>query len=138
MLSKKIIHHTDLPSLIELDEFIKSNINGVKTFRYFSKRPYTVIKNHIYTCLYYIHDVCVGYGHLDYEDEKTWLGIMVSDNEIGKKIGDQIMDDLIHNSKEDIHLSVDISNNSAVYLYKKKGFEILEKKINYYIMKFKK
>ena len=48
------------------------------------------------------------------------------------------MDDLINNSKEDIHLSVDISNNSAVYLYKKKGFEILEKKINYYIMKFKK
>jgi len=123
MLSKKLIQHTDLSSLIELDEFIKSNVNGIKTFRYYSKRPYTIIKNHIYTCLYYIDNICVGY---------------VSDNEVGKKIGDQIMDDLINNSKEDIHLSVDISNNSAVYLYKKKGFEILEKKINYYIMKFKK
>jgi len=138
MLSKKIIHHTDCSSLLELDEFIKSNINGIKTFRYFSKRPYTIIKNHKYTCLYYIDNVYVGYGHLDYEDEKTWLGIMVSDNEIGKKIGDQIMDDLIFNSENDIYLSVDINNNSAVYLYMKKGFEIIEKKINYYIMKLKK
>jgi len=138
MLSKKTLQHTDLPSLIELDEFIKSNINGVKTFRYYTKRPYTIIKNHIYTCLYYLDNICVGYGHLDSEDEKTWLGIIVSDNEVGKKIGDQIMDDLILNSKNDIHLSVDISNNSAVYLYKKKGFEIIEKKINYYIMKLKK
>ena len=138
MLSKKLIQHTDLSSLIELDEFIKSNTNGVKTFRYFSKRPYTIIKNHIYTCLYYLDNVCVGYGHLDCEDEKTWLGIMVSDNEIGKKIGDQIMDDLINNSKKNIYLSVDISNNSAVYLYMKKGFEIIEKKINYYIMKLNK
>jgi GNAT superfamily N-acetyltransferase len=138
MLSKKIIKHTDLLSIIELDEFIKSNINGVKTFRYFSKRPYTIIKNHIYTCLYYINNVCVGYGHLDYENEKTWLGIMVSDSEIGKKIGDQIMDDLISNSENNIYLSVDISNNSAVYLYMKKGFEITEKKINFYIMKLKK
>ena len=138
MLSKKLIQHTDFPSLIELDEFIKSNINGIKTFRYYSKRPYTIIKNHIYTCLYYIDNICVGYGHLDFENEKTWLGIIVSDNEVGKKIGDQIMDDLILNSKNDIHLSVDINNNSAVYLYKKIGFEIMEKKINYYIMKFKK
>ena len=138
MLSKKLIQHTDFPSLFELDEFIKSNINGIKTFRYYSKRPYTIIKNHIYTCLYYIDNICVGYGHLDFESEKTWLGIIVSDNEVGKKIGDQIMDDLILNSKNDIHLSVDINNNSAVYLYKKKGFEIMEKKINYYIMKLKK
>jgi ribosomal protein S18 acetylase RimI-like enzyme len=138
MLSKKLIQHTDLSSLIELDEFIKSNVNGIKTFRYYSKRPYTIIKNHIYTCLYYIDNICVGYGHLDFEDGQIWLGIIVSDNEVGKKIGDQIMDDLIHNSKEDIHLSVDISNNSAVYLYMKKGFEIIENKINYYIMKLNK
>jgi ribosomal protein S18 acetylase RimI-like enzyme len=63
---------------------------------------------------------------------------MVSDNEIGKKIGDQIMDELISNSENEIYLSVDINNNSAVYLYMKKGFEIIEKKINYYIMKLKK
>jgi ribosomal protein S18 acetylase RimI-like enzyme len=63
---------------------------------------------------------------------------MVSDNEIGKKIGDQIMDDLMSNSENDIYLSVDINNNSAVYLYMKKEFEIIEKKINYYIMKLKK
>jgi ribosomal protein S18 acetylase RimI-like enzyme len=48
------------------------------------------------------------------------------------------MDDLISNSENNIYLSVDISNNSAVYLYMKKGFEITEKKINFYIMKLKK
>jgi ribosomal protein S18 acetylase RimI-like enzyme len=48
------------------------------------------------------------------------------------------MDDLMSNSENDIYLSVDINNNSAVYLYMKKGFEIIEKKINYYIMKLKK
>ena len=59
MLSKKLIQHTDLSSLIELDEFIKSNVIGIKTFRYYSKRPYTIIKNHIYTCLYYIDNMII-------------------------------------------------------------------------------
>lgn len=138
MLSKKIIKHTDLQSLIELDEFIKFNVEGCKTFRYFSKRPYSYIKKHIYTCLYYIDDVCVGYGHLDSEDGKTWLGIIVSDTKTGKKIGGEIMDDLISQSNEDIHLTVDTNNNTAIFLYKKKGFEIVENKINYYLMKLKK
>ena len=45
---------------VGIHEFIKSNVNGIKTFRYYSKRPYTIIKNHIYTCLYYIDNICVG------------------------------------------------------------------------------
>ena len=48
------------------------------------------------------------------------------------------MDDLIFKSKEDIYLTVDTNNDLAVHLYKKKGFEILENKINYYLMKLKK
>jgi hypothetical protein len=138
MLIKKIIHHTDCSSLLEIDEFIKKNINGVKTFRYYSKKPYNIIKNHIYTCLYYIDNICVGYGHLDYEDNKIWLGIMVSDSQIGNKIGDKIMDDLLLNSNTDVYLSVDFDNKYAISLYEKKQFKIVENKINHHIMKLKK
>ena len=138
MLNKKKITHTDYLLLIELDEFIKNNINGVKTFRYFLKRPYKTIKNHVYTCLYYIDNNCVGYGHLDYEDEKIWLGIMVSDNEVGKQIGNQIMDDLIQQTTDIIYLSVDINNDRGLKLYNKKGFEVITKTEDHYIMKLNK
>jgi ribosomal protein S18 acetylase RimI-like enzyme len=138
MITKKVFQNYDLVSFIEIEEFIKSNIDGNKSFRYYSKRPYTIIKNHLYTCLYYIDNLCVGYGHLDYENGKIWLGIMVSDNHKGKKIGDKIMDDLITNSSDDIYLSVDIKNQSALNLYIKKGFKIVEENINYYLMELKK
>jgi hypothetical protein len=138
MLSKKIIHYEDCSSLLELDEFIKKNTNGVKTFRYYTKRPYNIIKNHSYTRLYYIDNICVGYGHLDCEDNKTWLGIMVSDTQIGNKIGDQIMDDLLLNTDNEIYLSVDSDNKKAIHLYEKKQFQIIENKINHNIMKLKK
>lgn len=138
IILKKLITAEDDQSLIDLKKFIVSNICGTQTFRYFDKRPYSIVKNHLYTCLYYLGEVCVGYGHLDFEDEKTWLGIIVADNQIGKNIGDQIMNDLISNSKHDIYLSVDINNNSAICLYQKKGFEIIENTINHYIMKLRK
>jgi GNAT superfamily N-acetyltransferase len=138
MLTKKKITPTDYLSLVEIDEFIKNNLNGVKTFRYFLKRPYTVIKNHIYTCLYYIGSNCVGYGHLDYENGKIWLGIMVSDNEVGKQIGTQIMDDLIQQTTDIIYLSVDINNERGLKLYNKKGFEVIKKTEDHYVMKLDK
>jgi GNAT superfamily N-acetyltransferase len=135
MLNKKQIIFLDDFSLKELDNFIKKNINGVKTFRYFSKRSYTVINNHVFTCLYYIGNICVGYGHLDYEDNKVWLGIMVSDNEVGKGIGSQIIDDLIQRATDIIYLSVDIDNKRGLNLYHKKGFEVITETDNQYIMK---
>jgi len=138
MLNKKQITHTDYLLLIELDEFIKKNFEGEKTFRYFSKRPYTVIKHHIYTCLYYIENICVGYGHLDYEDEKIWLGIMVSDKEVGKGIGSQIIDDIIQQTTDVIYLSVDINNERGLKLYYKKGFKVVTKTDYYYVMKLNK
>lgn len=135
---KKIFQHNSSTFFEELDKFIKSNPIGTKNFRYFSSRPYAIIENHIYTCLYYIHNICVGYGHLDLEKNKTWLGIIVSDSKVNEKLGNQIMDDLIHNSKNDIHLSVDIDNIRAIKLYEKKGFKIMDQKNTYYLMKLKK
>jgi ribosomal protein S18 acetylase RimI-like enzyme len=137
-LTKKIVNHKDYSLLIDLDEFIKNNTIGTKKFRYFSKRPYKVIENHIYTCLYYDGDKCVGYGHLDTEDDIVWLGILVGDMETGKKIGSRIMDDLILNSDSDILLSVDIDNDVAISVYEKKEFHIIETLPTYHIMKLNK
>jgi ribosomal protein S18 acetylase RimI-like enzyme len=75
---------------------------------------------------------------LDYEDEKIWLGIMVSDNEVGKQIGNQIMDDLIQQTTDIIYLSVDINNERGLKLYNKKGFEVITKTEDHYIMKLNK
>ena len=97
-----------------------------------------MIRNHIYTCLYYLDDECVGYGHLDKEDDKIWLGILVSDSKKGKKIGDEIMDDLISKTNSDISLSVDIDNLPAYKLYEKKGFVTISRNIYYKTMKLTK
>jgi ribosomal protein S18 acetylase RimI-like enzyme len=63
---------------------------------------------------------------------------MVSDSQIGNKIGDKIMDDLLLNSNTDVYLSVDFVNKYAISLYEKKQFKIVENKINHHIMKLKK
>jgi len=123
--------------LIILDEFIKKNPNALKTFRYFTNRPYSIIKNQI-VCNLYSNDIeYLGYGHLEKENNKIWLGIMVSDTQVGKKYGNQIMDDLISQSDEDIYLSVDKNNLPAIKLYKNKNFEIIDNKENNFIMKLK-
>jgi hypothetical protein len=114
-----------------LKEFIGNNKND--NFRYYDNREFECIKNHISTNLYYEGDICVGYGHLDFED-KLWLGILVDSNYKGKGYGDLILDDLISKSKIDIHLTVDKDNLIAKALYLKKNFEILEEKENHFLM----
>ena len=138
MLQKKKISYADKESLIELDHFIKSNVVGTKHFRYFNKRPYTVINNHLYTSLYYNNNHLIGYGHLDEEDEKLYVGIMVSDNEVGKNYGNEIMLDLIKNSNRRLYCSVDILNERSLNLINKNGFTLVETKETYYIMVLEK
>jgi ribosomal protein S18 acetylase RimI-like enzyme len=131
----KKISFTSLDDLILLEEFIKNNPKGQIKFRYFENRKYDVIKNHLYTALYYLNEEIVGYGHLDFEHEKTWLGIMVSDNFTSKGIGKFIIDDLINHSNGDIYLSVDSDNTNAIHLYKKKNFNIISSNNKHHIMK---
>lgn len=114
-----------------LKEFIGNNKNN--NFRYYDNRDFDCIENHISTNLYYEDDVCVGYGHLDFE-EKVWLGVLVNSNYKGKGYGNLILDDLISKSKIDIHLTVDKDNSIAKNLYLKKNFEILEEKENHFLM----
>jgi hypothetical protein len=121
----------DYRNLNLLKEFIENNKNN--NFRYYDNRDFDCIKNHISTNLYYEDDVCVGYGHLDFE-EKVWLGILVNSKYKEKGYGSLIMNDLISKSKIDIHLTVDKDNLIAKNLYLKKNFEILEEKENHFLM----
>lgn len=123
----------NLSNLDKLDKFLKQNPIGTNSFRYYNKRNYDVISNHLKTKLYFIDTKCIGYGHIDFEN-KLWLGIIVSDTEHGKKYGDFIMDDLLADIKEDVYLTVDKNNIKAFELYKKKNFKIIEEKYNHYLM----
>jgi hypothetical protein len=99
-----------------LNKFLSENKSATKTFRYFNKREYDVINNHIYTALYFNNDNILGYGH------------------IGKKI----MTDLLKNYNGEITLSVDKKNIPAINLYKSKNFIKIEENNNIIIMKLKK
>ena len=118
-----------------LYEFIKEMGSSSKSFRYFSTRePRKVINNHVTTFLL-IDDVAVGYGHLDKEDDKVWLGICVSEKYQGKGYGKKIMNKLVDSYNGDIYLSVDDYNNVAISLYEAYGFKKVSHKNSKFFMK---
>ncbi|HWY35040.1 MAG TPA: GNAT family N-acetyltransferase [Nitrosopumilaceae archaeon] len=120
------------PNTGELSNFIQSAGNSLTSFRYFEKRPLEVILNHVCTYLLIEDRVAVTYGHLDKEDGIVWLGIATSEKEKGRGYGKIMMKALIDEAKNQgikkIRLSVDNVNESAIALYQKFGFILLEKK----------
>jgi RimJ/RimL family protein N-acetyltransferase len=97
-------------------------------FRYFDKRPFSVIKEHLVTLIGMDEDpkyegdpIC--YGHLNAEG---WLGICVSEFYRGEGLGKQMMSELIRHGKEkglkEIKLIVDTDNAVARAMYEKFGF----------------
>lgn len=124
-----------------LESFLKNAGNSLKTFRYFGKRALDVIQNHKYTILIINENkVPVGYGHLDLCDDIVWLGICVSEDQVGRGYGNLIMEDLLKKADSDgileITLQVDKENVSAIKLYTKFDFiKHTEKDGLYLIMK---
>lgn len=124
-----------------LINFLDSAGNSLDTFRYFGKRPLEIIENHMYTILILNeNEVPVAYGHLDPQGDILWLGICVSENQIGKGYGKRIMTDLTHKADSEgileLILQVDKTNVNAVSLYKKFNFfTTAEKNKSYLIMK---
>lgn len=115
----KILHH-----------FI-SNLGEAKlNFRYFDKREMSAIQNHLVTLLVMNDDIPIGYGHLDQENENTWLGISVNPDFQGKGIANTIMTELISDAKKNsikiIQLTVDKENITAQKLYEKFKFKKIE------------
>ena len=120
---KRILGPDDHPLL---DMFLATAGESLKTFRYFSKRTYDVLKNHRVTYVGLDGDVPVCYGHLDLDGEKTWLGVCVSWNQRGKGYGRVMMEALLDFAKESgvskIDLSVDSDNSIARRMYEKYSF----------------
>ena len=126
------------PKIENLKYFFNKNKKNTKYFRYFKKRSFDIIDNHILTLLLIDGDKTVGYGHLDLEDGITWLGIMVCDDCKSKGYGKIIMDKLITYRNNDIYLSVDNENIIAQKLYAQSGFVTIENNVNNKIMILKK
>ena len=109
-----------------ITDFLSRAGASLNSFRYFAKRPIEVINNHVCTLVFIKNNEPVCYGHLDKENDTVWLGVAVSENERGKGLGKKMMNDLIQIAKEknisSVHLTVDISNKSAIKLYENFGF----------------
>jgi GNAT superfamily N-acetyltransferase len=124
-------------SFEDIKNLVEVNVNLKKTFRYFDSRDQDCFKNHFYHFI--LNDPNpVGYGHLDYDCGKMWLGMCVFDSHIGKGYGKLILKDLLNNRKDNIlYLSVDKDNLKAINLYLQCGFKIYEQteKIFYCIHK---
>ena len=122
-----------------LQDFISNN-KLPNTFRYFNKRNIDVIKNHLITIILLDNELPVGYAHIDFDDNKYWFGICILENYQGMGNGKKMMEYIFNNEKikniENIYLTVDKVNISAINLYKKKNFNIIDEKDFYFIMMF--
>jgi GNAT superfamily N-acetyltransferase len=108
----------DIKTLVEANKSLKP------TFRYFDTRDKTCFDNHVFHFILNDSDP-IGYGHLDYDSDKIWLGMCVFDAFVGKGYGKIILEHLINNNKNNtIHLTVDKDNYKAVNLYLHHGFKI--------------
>jgi ribosomal protein S18 acetylase RimI-like enzyme len=123
----KTITHDDIDLL---QNFLDIAGSSLRSFRYFEKRPFTVLENHIVTCVLVDSDQVIGYGHLDQDGGKTWLGIAIAEKHQGKGYGKRIMNFLLSKANENkincIHLTVDADNINAKHLYEKMGFSVVK------------
>jgi ribosomal protein S18 acetylase RimI-like enzyme len=126
------------PSILEIKKFIDSNPNGLKKFRYFNKRGFDVIKNHLKTLLLVDNEKIVGYSHLDREGDDIWFGIMICDDCVGKGHGSFLIKETLSEFYGDVKLTVDKDNLPAINLYTKNNFKILEEHSDYFLMINKK
>ena len=130
-----MIRAIDAQNRVEIKRFLKNCKESLISFRYFNSRDLSAIDNHVLTVLYYNNENPIGYGHLDKENGKVWLGICLADDFRGVGIGKKIMSYMINLSKTDIYLSVDKENIAAINLYEMFGFHIERENIDSIFMK---
>jgi len=108
------------------DKIIKL-LGKQKHFRYFDSRDETVFNSQLYHVLLKDESSYVGYGHLDAEPNKLWLGMCVFDSHQSKGYGKMILNHLfnIQTPYSKINLTVDKENVAAVNLYISNGFRII-------------
>ena len=125
-----------------INQFLLNAGSSLKTFRYFEKRSLETIQNHLITYALVKEDQVIGYGHLEKEIDKVWLGIAIIESQLGKGFGFYLMNTLVDFARKlqikTLHLSVDKVNLGAIKLYEKVGFfKIDELNENSYLMKMK-
>lgn len=116
-----------------IQEFLNEAGDSLLTFRYFDSRPISILNNHVITFMAFDEGCPVGYGHLDKENDRVWLGVAVSERTrgmgIGKKIVVALLDYADTKAITKVCLTVDASNTNAIKLYENHGF-LLEKKLS--------
>ena len=137
----KIIKITYENGLKDLKAFFDIECgSSSKTFTYFNKRSYEVIKNHLVTNLLYVDDKPAGYSHLDRDGENIWFGICIAENYKGKKLGEKLIKETLlqatENKIKNVLLSVYKNNLPAIRLYEKIDFKIYsENELSYFMIK---
>lgn len=123
LVSIKEIGNSDY---VLLNKFLQNAGESLSSFRYFNTRPTSVIENHLVSAVLMCNSTVVGYGHLDRGSGVIWLGIAVSEMEIGKGFGKLMMSFLVTRANEMnfpvISLTVDKNNIKAIRLYNRFGF----------------
>jgi RimJ/RimL family protein N-acetyltransferase len=109
-----------------LKNFLEHAGSSLNAFRYFNKRSFDVLKNHIVTFILEEDENALAYGHLDQESGTVWLGICVIESRLSEGLGNRMMKELLDFADENeirkIKLAVDNDNLPAQSLYKKFGF----------------
>lgn len=145
--SKSFLHRMEIVKIKNnerdlkiLTSFVENIGEAGKKFRYFEKRSLDVIQNHVTTLLMMNEQKPVGYGHLNKDRDKIWLGIAITPNSQGKGIGRLLMDALISEAKSnhisEILLTVDKDNATAQNLYEKFKFVKIESSENVSFYKY--
>ena len=113
-----------------LETFLNNAGKSLNLFRYYERRQITIISQHLVTCILTEDQKPVGYGHLDVENNKVWLGIALIDSSCGQGYGKRIMKYLIDfaltKRLSTINLTVDKNNIVAINLYKSFGFFVID------------
>lgn len=120
-----------------IKDIVNINTNLKRHFRYFDSRDKSCFDNHLYHFI--LNDPTpVGYGHLDYDEGKMWLGMCVFDDCVGLGYGKLILDTLIKNRNlTELFLSVDKENYKAINLYLSNGFKIYDQTEHIYFCNLK-
>lgn len=111
-----------------LRSFLDGAGTSLTSFRYFNKRSFDALANHLCTWLWMEGAAPVAYGHLDRDGDTVWLGIAVQERFWGKGYGRWMMKLLLDSARgmglRRIRLSVDNTNTSAIALYERYGFKL--------------
>lgn len=148
---KKFIFYVDYNiKIIQVDQnnkyLLKEFVNTINSdsFRYFQKRDENIIENHVLTVLLYdgSKEHIFGYAHIDTtpcDNERYWFGLYLHPEYQGKGIGSKLTKYILEHYKvkciDEVYLTVDNDNISAIKLYEKNNFMAVENNDKYILMK---